>query len=545
MKNKHSDKRSTPFLFFFKLLLEILILVFFLGCQKKAGPKNFILITLDTQRADHVSAYDPRNAATPNIDLMAREGILFKNAYSLIPITLPSHASLFFSEPPYKIKNCNNGQAIKAKRSIPSFVNLFRKKGFATAAFVSLGVVGSHFGLGQGFELYEDSFPKDRWYLAAGEVNERVFPWLEKNKDRPFFLWVHYSDPHDPYAPPYVPLDFKLYLNDRLVNETSLQKYTLNQVTLDLKPGKNELRIEFKNEFDPNPDHFLGRLDKLEFSPALDQKQLRVDFTRGWFIRHSDNVFFLTGESLINIYNDADLKQVQLTFRGRPLLSEQATRICYKREVEYMDGEIGKLWDKLRELQLFDKTAVLLAGDHGEGLGEYRTDYGDPHIGHIHYIYNIYMKVPLIIRDPTLIKKGVVREEFVTLLDIAPTITNMMGLKPFSHFQGRNLLRLNKKENLVIFCETYKPEAERDRFGMLSFPWHLIFTPEDKKYELFNLEKDPQEMANLYRGKDVPPDLLPLKQKLEAFAREALSGKEEVKIDEKTAEMLKAFCYIR
>lgn len=528
-----------------KVFSGILIFVSFLGCQKKAKPENFILITLDTQRADYVSAYNPSNASTPNIDLLAREGIIFKNAYSLIPITLPSHASLFFSEPPHEIKNYNNGQAIGAKRTRPSFVNLFRKKGFATAAFVSLGVVGSQFGLGQGFELYEDSFPGDRWYLTAGEVNEKVFPWLEKNKDRPFFLWVHYSDPHDPYAPPYVPLDFKLYLNNRLVFETSLQKYTLNQATLDLQPGKNELRIEFKNEFDQSQDHYIGRLDKLDFFPAPDQKELRADFTRGWFVRHSDNVYFLSGESLINIYNDAGLRQIQLTFRGRPLLSEQANQICYRREVEYMDGEIGKLWNKLRELQLFDRTAVLLAGDHGEGLGEYHTDYGDPHIGHIHYIYDIYMKVPLIIRDPSSGKKGVVREEFVSLLDVAPTITRMMGLKPFSYFQGRNLLRLKEKENPVIFGETYKPEAARDRFGLLSFPWHLIFTPEDKKYELFNLKKDPRETADLCRGKDVPAELLPFKHKLEAYAREALSGKEEMKIDEKTQEMLRALGYIR
>ena len=534
MKKRHS-----------RVLLGILIFGSLLSCQKKAKPKNFVLITLDTQRADYVSAYNPANASTPNIDDMAREGILFKNAYSLIPITLPAHASLFFSEPPYKIKSYNNGQGIGAKRSMPSLVNLFRQKGFATAAFVSLGVVESRFGLDQGFELYQDSFPEDRWYLTAGEVNERVFPWLEKHKDRPFFLWVHYSDPHDPYAPPYVPLDFKLYLNNRLVEETSLQKYALNQVQLDLRPGKNELRIEFQNEFDPNPEHFLGRLDKLVFTPAADQKGLQVDFSHGWYVRQADNVYFFTGRSRIEIDNRANLRQVQFTFRGKPLLSRQAAQKCYRREVEYMDGEIGKLWDKLRELGLFDKTAILLVGDHGEGLGEYHNIFGDPHFGHIHYLYEIYMRVPFIIRDPSLSEKGVIREQFVNLLDIAPTIARMMGVNSFSHFQGRDLFGLKKLEKPLIFEETYRPESIRDRFGVLSFPWHLIFTPEDKKYELFNLEKDPQEMADLCREKGVPPELLPLKQKLEAYAREALSGKEEVKIDEKTQEMLRALGYIR
>ncbi len=528
---------------FSKVLLGFVFVLFFLGCQRSRKSENFILVTLDTQRADYISAYNPSNASTPNIDFLAREGTLFKNAYSLIPMTLPSHGSIFFSERPHKIKCYNNGQKVIAKRSMPSFVNLFRQKGFATAAFVSLGIVEAQFGLDQGFDLYQDSFPRDRWYLSAGEVNERVFSWLEKNKDRPFFLWVHYSDPHDPYAPPYVPLDFKLYLNDRLIYETSLQKYTLNQVTLDLKPGKNRVRIEFKNEFDRNANHYLGFLDRLEFSPVPDQKELKTNFVSGWFFLRPENIFF-KGKSFIDITNNSKQKQVQFTFQGKPWLSRQAARVCYGREVEYMDGAIGKLWEKLRELRLFDKTAILLVGDHGEGLGEYHYE-SDPHFGHIHFLYDLYMKVPLIIWNPSQPKKGIVREEFVNLLDIAPTIIKMMGLNPFSSFQGRDLSQLKTDEKATLFEETYKPESVRDRFGIISFPWHLIFTPEDNKLEVFNLKKDPQEMTDISSGQEVSEDLLPLKLKLEAYSREALSGKGEIKIDEKTKEMLRALGYIR
>jgi len=80
------------------------------------------------------------------------KGPLYRNAYSLIPITVPSHASIFFSEPPHRIRNYGNGQAIPRRRSRPSVVNLFRKAGFATGAVVSLGVLASEFGLGQGFD---------------------------------------------------------------------------------------------------------------------------------------------------------------------------------------------------------------------------------------------------------------------------------------------------------------------------------------------------------------------------------------------------------
>lgn len=521
------------------------ILVSFFSCRAGARPECILLVTLDTQRADCISAYQPANAATPNIDLLAREGTLYQNAYSLIPITLPSHASIFFSEPPHAIRNYNNGQKIATRRAAPSFVNLFRKKGFATAAFVSLGVLTGFFGLDQGFEEYADDFPPDRWYLSAGEVNKGVFSWLEENRDRPFFLWIHYSDPHDPYSPPGSPLDFKLFLNERLVAETSLQRYTFNQAELDLNPGKNRLRIEFQNEFDDRPDHFLGRLDRLVFDPAPSGQDYQVDFLRGWFIRREDNSFFFKNNSLIDIQNNTGPKKLKITFRGKPNLTAEAASICYRREVEYMDGQIGKLWEKLRELRLFSKTAILLVSDHGEGLGEYHTDLGDPHVGHIHYLYDIYLHVPLIIRDPSRAKQGIVRTEFVTLLDIAPTLTAMVGIKPFPHFQGRNLLRLKERENRAIFEETYRPEAFKDLFGLLSPPWHLIFTAQNNKYELYDLRTDPREKVNLFDGENWPSELAPLRQKLDQFARDILSHKQDVQIDDKTKEMLRALGYIR
>jgi arylsulfatase A-like enzyme len=528
-----------------KLLPGLLAVLAGQGCGRGPRPENFLLVTLDTQRADYISAYGSASASTPRIDSLARDGILFRNAYSLIPITMPAHASIFFSEPPHQVKNYNNGQKVAVKRSRPSLANLFRKSGFATAAFVSLGVLASGYGLNQGFDTYQDEFPADRWYLSAGEVNQRVFPWLEKNKDRPIFLWVHYSDPHDPYATPDAPKDLTLYLNGDPVFETSLQKYTLNQVTLNLRPGKNELRVDFRNEFDANPDHFLGRLDLVEFSPPLKEGTLEADFRHGWFRRPSDDVHFFKGSSVVDIDNRSGLKQVRFTFRGKPLLSVEAARTSYRREVEYMDREVGKLWEKLRALGLYDKTAVLLVGDHGEGLGEYHNDFGDPHVGHVHFLYGVYMKVPLIVKRAMSVEKGTERDEVATLLDVAPTIARMMGLHPAEEFRGRDLLRLKKNEDRSFFEETYRPEAVRDRFGLFAFPWHLIITPEEKKFELFNLARDPQETANLYQAEGAGSEAAALRQRLEEFARGVLNGKEDIQIDDKTKEMLRALGYIR
>ncbi len=516
------------------------------GCRRRELPQNVILMTLDTLRADHVSSYSLENSLTPNLDALARQGILFKNAFSLIPITLPSHASLFFSEPPYLIKNYNNGQVIRNKRNIPSFVNIFKKNGFLTAAFVSLGVLKSQFGLAAAFDTYVDDFPKGRWYLAAEEVNARVLPWLEAHQNEKFFLWIHYSDPHDPYATPETTDDLKIYVNEALVGQFCLRKYLIYEVEFDLKPGRNEIRMEVLNKYLTNPDIYQARLDRLEFDPPP-SADLLIDQYRGWEIRREDQIFFFKKNGYIEVINKVGPRRFKMTFRGKLNIPDADVRSLYLKEVEYMDLEIGKLWDRLRALDLFSKTAIIGVGDHGEGLFEFMAKAGFPHVGHIHFLYKPYLQVPLLIHSPTFRNGGVKRDEFVTLLDVAPTIMRLMGFKSPSHFKGRNLLRLKENLPLEIFEETYRPEAlEGDKFGLLRFPWHIILTPEDSRYELFNWAQDPKERHDLYGGKaELPREVQELKKKLDAFARDVLKGKEEIKIDKKTEDMLRALGYVK
>jgi arylsulfatase A-like enzyme len=536
-------KKSSSLTFFF---LFLALLFFSLeSCQKNKPPTNFILITLDTQRADYVSAYSRSHASTPNIDFLARQGTLFENCYSLIPITLPSHASILYSLTPHDLKIYNNGQIQKKKKGTLSLVTLFKKRGFKTGAFVSLGVLTSNYGLDESFDDYQDDFPGDRWYLTAEEINQRVFPWIEKNKDQRFFLWIHYSDPHDPYAPPGMPPDLKLYLNDQLVGEYSLDKYTTLEANLNLNKGKNQLRFEIRNNAIKNPDRFKARLDRLEFTPLRDQKELKTDFSWGWFIRREDGVFFCKNSATLDIYNNSVPHPINLTFQGRLVVTQKTSRELYKKEVEYMDKEIGKLWEKLKEFKLINKSAICIVGDHGEGLGEYTTSSGINHFGHIHYLYNVYMKVPLILYNPFSSKKGVREKKIVTLLDIAPTVANILGIKELPPYQGRDILRLDRNERLTFFEETYRPEAVRNRFGVLDYPWHLIFTPEENRYELFDLKHDPQEWENIFPENGTLKEVIGLKQKLDSFAREVLKTKEDAKLDKKTEKMLKTLGYIR
>jgi phosphoglycerol transferase MdoB-like AlkP superfamily enzyme len=512
------------------------------ACRARTAPRNFILMTLDTLRADHVGVITPGGAATPNLDALAGRGILFKNCYSLIPITLPSHASIFYSQPPHLLKNYNNAQSLDLKKDLPSLAPLFEGRGFATAAFVSLGVVRASFGLNKGFMTYVDDFPADRWYLRAGEVNGRVFPWLESHKDKPFFLWVHYSDPHEPYTPPGAPADLDIFVNGRRIGSYCLSNYTINTAELPLKTGDNEIRLEVKNDSDEFPYHARFDLYKLE-SP--DESGLKIDRYRDFFFWKEDQTYFFKRTAAILVSNAGKPRSVTMTFRGKLILPMKTMRENYRREVEYMDSEIGRFWAKLKDLGLDENTAIVAVGDHGEGLGEYLTEDGIRYYGHIHFLQDAFLKVPLIIYDPAAPNRPAVREEFVTLLDIAPSVMDIMGLKSPSRFLGRDLLKLENGALMEVFEETYKPEAWRDKFGLLAFPWHLIFTPEKQQIEVYDLTKGPDEHDDLFVKGNLPDAVISLRRKLEARAREVVKTKEAVRVDKKDEDMLRSLGYIK
>src|SRR5215510_3838228 len=101
---------------------------------------NIVLITIDTLRADFLSCYNPKAKRTQNIDLIARKGVLFRNAFTLIPITLPSHTSILTSRMPHDISLFTNGEIFNHK-AVPMVTDFLKKKGYNTAGFVSLGVL--------------------------------------------------------------------------------------------------------------------------------------------------------------------------------------------------------------------------------------------------------------------------------------------------------------------------------------------------------------------------------------------------------------------
>jgi choline-sulfatase len=170
---------------------------------------SVVLITLDTVRADHLGCYGYRRIETPSIDQLASEGIRFERAYAQVPLTLPSHTVLMTGTYPM-FNGVRDLTSPGLDTSVPTLAGILRENGYSTAAFVSSFVLNSMWGLGRGFEVYDDETDLGQGSNRSPALLERrgdrtvdhALAWLDSHAGRPFFIWVHLYDPHSPYRPP-------------------------------------------------------------------------------------------------------------------------------------------------------------------------------------------------------------------------------------------------------------------------------------------------------------------------------------------------------
>lgn len=218
----HRPARSFPFesRFFAGLLLASLLLA---GCrteeraaERNAGGKarHLLLITVDTLRADHVGVYGRSPSPTPSLDALARDGALFRQVQSQVPLTLPSHATIFTGKLPFETGVRNNG-TYALPESAATLAEQLASARFTTGAAVASFVLARKFGLAQGFASYDDDLGSDnalralRAEIPASRVYEKWQRWLGGYAPRAkaetgsrFFYWAHFYDPHLPYEPP-------------------------------------------------------------------------------------------------------------------------------------------------------------------------------------------------------------------------------------------------------------------------------------------------------------------------------------------------------
>jgi choline-sulfatase len=227
----------TPIRFPLAPLLCVALATFGAGCSRKEGDvparsgsaaakaenpaphrltfrPNLLLVTLDTVRFDHLGCYGNKGVETPGLDRLAREGLLVEQAVAVAPLTLPSHASILTGLYPPR-HGVRDNSDFRLPAAVTTLAEHLKSQGYATEAVVGSVVLSSSLGLEQGFDRYDEpaAIPREtaprghalfRPVLErpAAAVTDAAIVALDQTGEKPFFLWVHYYDPHQPYAPP-------------------------------------------------------------------------------------------------------------------------------------------------------------------------------------------------------------------------------------------------------------------------------------------------------------------------------------------------------
>ena len=347
-------------------------------------PLNVVLITLDTTRADRLSPYGYMDASMPAFERLGREGVVFDQATSVAPLTLPSHTSLLTGlYPPAHGVRDNADAALFPHHT--TLAEMLRAEGLCTGAFVSSAVLGPDRGLAQGFQQYQgiagDGGTPTTHQRRATAVVDDAIRWLDDIGPCPALLWTHFYDPHRPYEP---------------------------------------------------PEPFLSR--------------------------HADP---------------------------------------YVGEIAFVDSQVGRLLDALEQRRRLENSIVVVAGDHGESLGEHGED------GHGIFVYESVLRVPLIIRPPGGARQPAPTprrvQEVVRLVDVLPTILDLLG-RPVPPMDGVSLVGLIGGTRSGLGLEAYAESMYHARLGgnplraLREGRYKLIQAP---RPELYDLERDPFETRNI------------------------------------------------
>ncbi|HKX46390.1 MAG TPA: sulfatase-like hydrolase/transferase, partial [Planctomycetota bacterium] len=440
---------------------------------------NVVLIVVDTLRADALRAEAP---GTPGLDALADDALVFPRAFAHAPMTLPSHAALFSSRLPHATGVVNNGQAVPA--DLPLLSDWIARDGYVTRAVVSLGTLwGTAPGtsVDRGFDTYDTRGGLMPRAPTTQARLERVVDELDPA--RPFFLFAHFSDPHEPYNAHSGPER----LADLVWNGAPLATVTTSDMTtwngeVELLPGANRLEIAA-------PDEFFVR--HLECRRA--GRPLPWTFEEGALRRD--------GRRLVAVVRGGadETARVELDLWIHDVPDEAERLRRYREEVAFVDRAVAALVLRLRERGLLDESILVLTSDHGEALGE-RGSWG-----HVETLMDELLHVPLLVRlppgHPAERRLRARTRDLVRHVDVVPTLLELLGLPPLPGQTGVSLLHDSER---VLVAETHRPEATRDRICLRDGRYKLVHVPPDaatgapEAFEMYDLREDPGELRDVY-----------------------------------------------
>ncbi len=407
---------------------------------------NVILVFIDTLRADHVHCLGYPRETTPALDSVAARGTLFASAIAPSSWSLPCYASIFSSlyPPAHGVDDLRQ----HFDESFVTLPKLLGTYGYDTAGFVGGGHLSRVFGLDNGFDLYQDQ-PHFGSFLHT--VPEAL-RWIDQRRDKPFFALIQGYDLHAPYQPP---LGFAEMYDPDYRGVIHSQNVLSCEVLLNIT------------------DNVL-HLARAGAAPS----GLAAAGTRT-----ATSVFI---SSPLDVAPDARLEHLPLTEADRGHIVAH-----YDGAISYADSWLGVLIEELKTRSLLQNTLLIVAGDHGEGLGEHG------YYGHRVDLYDEQLRVPLIFSGPGIAASRHVTQ-VVELVDLAPTVLDLCSIPACREFQGRSLGAFVRDA-----APPPPPDESRPAFSCLSnrlsvrtSRWHLIHFSTGKT-QLFDLVADPTEQLDL------------------------------------------------
>lgn len=451
--------------------------------QPVQGPRDVVLITIDTLRADFVGCYGGR-ADTPVLDGLARDGVRYSRAYSHVPVTGPSHLTMFSGILPSAHGVTINTQPVPdSVRYLPAAL---QDRGFDTAAFVSLGVLRERWGFGRGFSTYDEDFTGGFRY--AREVLDRAAVFVAAPRSRPYFAWIHLSDPHEPYAAPGAHLPkVELTANGRSLGWFPADG-KVREFLVDLRDGRAVVRVSSSGE-EPGTEFMLRNLGVEPRGARL----VAAHEGSGDSPTLPRAVRIARMPTAIAVEAAPEVARATLRIAVNERLSGARLIERYREEVEYTDRELGRFLEISRERWANRPPILVVTSDHGEALGE----HGE--VGHVNQLYETTLRVPLIVRGPGM-AAGTTVDEVVGLRSIYSTLAAAAGLPLSDSDPGPLGLEPDGRdtaEEKELIAGAFRSLARADLAAIVVGRSKLIRGLERETLELYDLETDPGELENL------------------------------------------------
>ena len=484
-----------------KTTLTLFGSVLFALCSQSQERPNIVFIFSDDHATQAIGAYDGFLKSinpTPEIDKLAAQGMLFENSFCTNSICGPSRAVIQTGKHSHKNGFMDNGDSFNWNQQ--TFPKLLQAAGYQTAIYGKSHLKGNPQGYddwavlpGQGLYYNPDFFTQAGKITIEGYctdiVTDMAVDYLENKRttDKPFMLMVQHKAPHRNWMP--APRHLTLY-DDIEIPEPA----TLFDTWEDNAPPARHQELSIMDHMHMNYDLFLDLTP--DFVPPPPQKSQDPS---GW-----RNMKRMTAEQMRvwrEAYGPKDAAFHAANLSGKELLQWKYQRYAknYLRSIKGVDESVGRLVATLEELGLSENTIVIYCSDQGFYVGDH--GWFDKR-----WMYEESLKMPFIIKWPSVVSPGVTRDEMIQNLDYAETFLDIAQAPIPEDMQGYSLLPLLKGDTVSdwrksIYYHYYEYPSTHmvpQHNGIRSDRYKLMHFYEFNEWEFYDLKNDPEELHNLY-----------------------------------------------